>query len=151
MHTDLLEDPVSTGKPSLSDPAIVDALVRHFAKRVFDTRAAWQLGQPGARDPLALIEEDARQMGAIVLGRDPAYDATPWNCDNRLGMYFRVLLPEETKHYGCPGTALFMWPAAQLSKGAAALERDPAAEDSVKRRLDRIVVDVVARLLREKH
>jgi hypothetical protein len=77
--------------------------------------------------------------------------ATPWNCDNRLGMYFRVLLPEETKHCGCPGTALFMWLAAQLAEGAAALERDPVAEGSVKRRLDRIVVDVVARLLREKH
>jgi hypothetical protein len=87
MHTDLLEDPVSTGKPSLSDPAIVDALVRHFAKRVFDTQAAWQLGQPGARDPLMLIEQDARQMGAIMLGHDSAYDATPWNSDNRLGMY----------------------------------------------------------------
>jgi hypothetical protein len=66
-------------------------------------------------------------------------------------MYFRVLLPEETKHYGYPGTALFMWLAAQLSEGAATLERDPAVEDSVKRRLDRIVVDVVARLLRERH
>ena len=33
MHTDLLEEPVSTGKPSLSDPAIVDALVRHLGHR----------------------------------------------------------------------------------------------------------------------
>jgi len=151
MRTDLLEEQISIGKPSLSDPAIVDALVRHFAKRVFETRAAWQLGRPGAREPLVLIEEDARRLGAIVLGHDSAYDATTWNSENRLGMYFRVLLPEETKHYGDPGSALFMWLAWQLMEGAATLERDPAAEDRVKRRLDRIVVDVVARLLREKH
>ncbi len=60
-------------------------------------------------------------------------------------------LPEETKHYGDPGSALFMWLAWQLMEAAATLERDPAAEDRVKRRLDRIVVDVVARLLREKY
>jgi hypothetical protein len=68
-----------------------------------------------------------------------------------LGMHFRILLPEETKHYGCPGSALFMWLAAQLSNSAATLEHNPAAEDRVKHRLDRIVVDPVARLLREKH
>jgi hypothetical protein len=151
MHTDLLEEPVSTGKPSLSDPAVVDALVRHFAERVFETRAAWHLGRLGAREPLILIEQDARRLGAIVRGHNSAYDATPWNSDNRLGMYFRVLFPEETKHYGNPGVALFMWLAWQLMEGAASLERDPAAEDSIKRRLERIVVDVVARLLREKH
>jgi hypothetical protein len=147
MQTDLLEDPVSTGKPSLSDPAIVDALVRHFAKRVFETQAAWQLGQPGAREPLALIEVDARRMGAIFLGRDPAYDATPWNTSNRLGMYFTVLLPTETKHFGDPGAALFMWLANQLVQGAAAIERDATVEHHIKIRLDITIRDLIARLL----
>jgi hypothetical protein len=68
-----------------------------------------------------------------VLGHESPYDATPWNSDNRLGMYFRVLFPEETQHYGCPGTALFMWLVAQLSDAAATLERNPASEDRVKR------------------
>ncbi|WP_162916222.1 hypothetical protein [Burkholderia sp. PAMC 26561] len=147
----MLEELVSTGKPSLSDPAIVDALVRHFAERVFETQAAWQLGRPGAREPLMLIEQDARRLGSIVRGHDSAYDATPWNSDDRLGMYFKILFPEKTRHYGDPGVALFMWLACQLMEGAATIERDPAAEDNVKRRLERIVVDVVARLLREKH
>lgn len=147
---DLLEAEV-VHKPSLADPAIVDALVRHFAKRVFDTRAAFHAGEPGAREPLILIEEDARRMGEIFLGRDPAYDATPWNTPNRLGMYFTVLFPEETKHYGGPGVALFMWLAAQLAEGAAMLERDASTEPTVKRRIDRIIEDVVARLLHTKH
>ncbi|CAB3805317.1 hypothetical protein [Pararobbsia alpina] len=64
-------------RPSLADPAVVDALGRQFAKRVFDTRAAFRTGEPGAREPLALIEVDARRMGEIFLGHDPAYDATP--------------------------------------------------------------------------
>jgi len=138
-------------KPSLGDPAAVDALVRQFAKRVFDTRAAFHMGEPGAREPLVIIEADARRMGKIFLGRDLAYDATPWNTDNRLGMYFRVLFPEETKHYGGPGVALFMWLAAQLAEGAAMLERDASTEPTVKRRIDRIIEDVVARLLHTKH
>jgi hypothetical protein len=151
MHTDLLEEPVSTGKPSLADPAVIDALVRRFAERVFETRAAWHLGRPGAREPLMVIEQDTRRLGAVVQGHNSSYDATSWNSDNRLGMYLRVLFPEEAKRYGDAGVALFMWLAWQLMEGAATLERDPAAEDSVKRRLERIVVDVVARLLREKH
>ena len=66
-------------------------------------------------------------------------------------MYFRVLLPEETKHYGDPGSALFMWLARQLLEAAATLEHNPAAEDRLKRRLERIAVDVVAQLLRQKY
>ncbi|MFM0663341.1 hypothetical protein [Paraburkholderia sediminicola] len=138
-------------KPSLGDPAVVDALVRQFARRVFDTRAAFHKGEPGAREPLVIIEEDARSMGAIFLGHDPAYDATPWNSDNRLGMYFKVLLPEEDEHYGGPGVAVFMWLAHQLAQGAKVLEDDPGTEAEVQRRLNHVIEDVVARLLHTKH
>jgi hypothetical protein len=151
VETALLDQMDTTHLPSLDDPAVVATLVRGFARNVLDVRAAWHAGAAGARDPLSVIEAEARLLGGIFLGRDDRYDARPWNTPNRLGMYLRVLLPEETNHYGDPGAALFMWLAAQVAQAALALERDPAAEAKVKRRLDRIVEDVTARLLRTKY
>jgi len=52
------------------------------------------------RDSLAMIEAEARLLGDIFLGRDARFDAQLWNTDKRLGMVLKVLLPEETKHYG---------------------------------------------------
>jgi len=34
-------------------------------------------------------------------------------------MVLKVLLPQETKDYGEPGAALFMWLAAQVAEAAA--------------------------------
>ncbi|CAB3805325.1 hypothetical protein [Pararobbsia alpina] len=65
-------------------------------------------------------------------------------------MYFRVLLPEETEHYGGPGVGLFMWLAAQLAEGAAMLEREASTEPVVKRRIEQIIEDVEATLLHTK-
>jgi hypothetical protein len=138
-------------KPSLGDPAVVDGLIRQFAKRVFETRAAFHMGEPGAREPLVVIEDDARIVGKVFLGHNATYDATPWNADNRLGMYLRVLFPEETLAYGGPSVALFMWLAHQLARGAKALKDDPDSEADVQRRLNLVIEDVVARLLHTKH
>jgi len=134
-------------KPSLEDPAVVDALVRQFAARVFDIRAAWHRGEPGVREALLLIEADARRMGNIFLGRDPAYDASDWH-RKTLQWTLAVLLPEHSKQYGDPGAALFMWLAAQLAAGAAVLEEDASAEAEadVKRKLERVTDDVKAHL-----
>lgn len=138
-------------KPSLGDPAVVDALVRQFAKRVFDTRAAFHMGKPGAREPLVVIEEDARVVGEIFIGHNAAHDATPWNADSRLSMYLQVLFPEETLAYGGPRVALFMWLAHQLAQGAKALEDGSDSAADVQRRLHLFIEDVVARLLHRKH
>jgi hypothetical protein len=151
VETALLDQMDTTHLPSLDDPAVVAALVRGFARNVLEVRAAWHAGAAGARDPLSAIEAEARLLGDIFLGRDDRYDARPWNTPNRLGMYFTVLLPVETRHYGDPGSALFMWLAAQVAEAARALEQDPAAEAKVQARLDTIVADVIARLLRTKY
>jgi hypothetical protein len=95
----------------------------------------------------------SRLVGSAIssFGRYARFDAQPWNDPKRLGMTLAVLLQEETKHYGDSGTALFMWLAAQVAQAALALERDPAAEEKVQARLDAIVADVIARLLRTKY
>ncbi len=141
-----LDDLVATGKPSLGQLAVVSRLVREFVQRVLETRAAWHKGEPGAKDPIAVYTEDARRMGDIFLGRDEQYDAQPWNTRRRLGNVLAVLLPQETEHYGDPGTALFMWLAAQAATAAAAIEQGQS-EDVFRRKLDAVVDDVTQRLL----
>ncbi|CAG9168149.1 hypothetical protein [Cupriavidus pinatubonensis] len=138
--------PRQDGKPSLGQLAVVSRLVREFVQRVLETRAAWHKGEPGAADPLAVYLEDARRMGNIFLGRDARYHAQPWNSIRRLGITLRVLLPEETEHYGDPGTALFMWLATQAATAAAAIETGQS-EDVIRRKLDAVVDDVTQRLL----
>jgi hypothetical protein len=136
--------------PSLGDPAIVDQLVRQFAARVFDIRSAFFTGEPGADEPLVDIEADARRMGAIFLGRDVAYDLMPWNSDNCLGMYLKVLFPEESMNYGDPCTGAFMWLAYQIAQAAHAVDQGMDVRDA-HRELDPIIADLVARLLRGEH
>jgi hypothetical protein len=137
------------GKPSLADPAIVDRLVRGFAARVFATRAAWYRGEPGepsAHEALVLIEQDARHMGAIFLGRDPAYDAPNWNRTS-LQLTLATLLPGETKQLRDPGAALFYWLTAQLCVNSAMLEQDASTEHDAKSRMECATEAVKARLL----
>lgn len=141
-----LDDLVSTGKPSLGVLLVVSHLVREFVKYVLDTRAAWHRGENDARDPLGRIEAEARLLGDIFLGRDDRFDAQPWNTPNRLGNVLKVMLPEETKHYGDPGAALFMWLALQALSAAEFIEQG-GSEHQARQRLDPIVDDVTQRLL----
>ncbi len=141
-----LSQVVSTGKPSLADMSVVDKLVRDFAASVVMAKTGFQRGLEGARNPLAIIEERARDAGAVIMGRDDRFDAQPWNADNRLGNTIRVLLPNEVKHYGDTGTALFMWLANQVLKASASLD-DGMDEAAVKGRLAPVLDDVVARIL----
>ncbi|MFC5427641.1 hypothetical protein ACFPTO_02265 [Paraburkholderia denitrificans] len=132
-------------RASVGDPAVVESLVRQFGKHCFDTRAAFLAGEPGFEAPLELIEREARALGdKLVGGRS---DRRGWR---RPQWELAVLLPDETKHYGTPGAALFMWFANQLLQGAKAAE-DGMPEPEVHRRLEPIISDVVTRLQRAKH
>jgi len=111
-----LVDLVSTGKPSLAHLHVVDKLVRDFTASVLLVKSGFQQGKAEAKDPLAVIEAQAREAGDIIMGRNPAYDAQQWNSPARLGNTLRVLLPNEVKHYGDPGAALFMWLANQTGR-----------------------------------
>lgn len=141
-----LADLVATGKPSLGQLDVVSRLVRDFVQRVLDIRAAWHAGDERARDPIALYTEDARRMGDVFMGRDGRFDAQPWNSIRRLGITLRVLLPDETEHYGDPGTALFMWLAAQAASAGAAIESGQS-EEEWRAKLDAVADDVTQRLL----
>jgi len=57
----------------------------------------------------------------------------------------KVPFPEESKHYGDPGAALFMWLTAQTVEASEFIERD-GSETEAHERLDVIVQKVIARL-----
>ena len=122
-----------------------DELVRRFVVSVLNVRSKFHAGIGNARDPLATIEAEARRMGDIVLGRDALYGPQPWQNVSLLGAQLKVLLPNETKHYGDPGCALFMWLANQALKASAALD-EGSTEESVKANLRAVVEDVVSRV-----
>lgn len=145
-----LDDLVATGKPSLGDAQVVSWLVRHFAKGVLDTRAGFMTGKADMKEPLAVIEREAREMAAIFQGHDERFDAQPWNTPARIGNLCRVLCPEETKQYGDPVAGLFMWIAGQTLALMMEIE-ETGDEASVKPRIDATLEDIIARLLGVKY
>jgi len=124
-------------RPSLVADAQIDRLVRRFAARVLFIRSDFHAGI-GPRDPLPLIEAEARTFSAALA-------LTPHG-----RAYWMVLLPEETKLTGDPGAALGLWIAGQTVQMAEAIEGGEP-EPPIKRRTDAMLADVVARLTGEKY
>jgi hypothetical protein len=146
-----LRDTLPDNRPSLLDRETVEAIVRSFGKFVFDTRAAWHLGEPGAENPIASIEQRARHLGDVFTGRSPEFAPDAWHTPAKIGNYMRVLLPQDTKDFGDPVTGFFMWFASQLLLAAQDFENGTAHEEEVHRHLEPIIEDVIARLLHTKH
>lgn len=141
-----LDQLVSTGKPSLAHLTVVDGLVRDFVAGVLALKSGFVAGHPDAKYPLLEIEKRARHLGDAFLGRDPAYDAQPYNNISRLGAQLRYLFPKETAHYEDAGAALFMWLANQTLNAAKA-QNEGTPEPEVQKRLGAVVDDVISRLL----
>lgn len=145
-----LDQLVSTGKPSLARLDIVDRCVRHFVGEVLELHSGFLQSSGSPADSaraLAGLEGIARQLGDVFLGRDARFDAQPFNTPARLGSVLKVLVPEETVHYGDPGAALFMWLANQTLLAARLQGTGKLSEAQARERLDGVVRDVVARLL----
>jgi len=141
-------DLASSGNPSLANEQVIETLVRDFVTSVLRMKTGFQLGEEASREPLKAIEDLARAAGDVIMGRDSKYDAQQqWNHEWRgLGARLRVLLPTEVKHYGSAGTGLFMWLAVQALTASAALDAGDS-EESVRTRLERVIEDVVARII----
>lgn len=133
-------------RPSLAHYEVVWKLVREFSAAVLLVRTGFDLGSPAAKEPLAVIEEQARKCGDAIMGRSADFVAQEWNNEARLGAVIKVLLPNECRHYGDPGAALFMWLANQTLTAARA-QNEGTPESEVQKRLAAICDDVTARIL----
>jgi hypothetical protein len=141
-----LDGLVAGEKPSLARLGDVSRLVNGFAGMVFALKAGFQAGDPKAKNPLVDIDTEATRCGRIILGQDDRYDAQPWNTRNRLGMTLQYLFPEETRHYGDPGKALFMWLANQMLNISKAVD-DGMSEEKAKFHIEEICTDVAGRII----
>lgn len=143
-----LDGLVAGDRPSLARFTDVSALVRQFAAGVFAVRVGFDAGHADAKEPLALIEKEARRCGAIILGEDTAvFDPQAWNTPRRLGVTLRALLPDESRHYGDSGTALFMWLANQLLHVSKAHTDGRLTERAAKQEIEALCNDVTGRIL----
>ncbi|WP_168794440.1 hypothetical protein [Paraburkholderia aromaticivorans] len=125
-------------RPSLVADAEIDRVVRQFASRTLFIRAAWHRGDDGAQNPLQTIERNARAASATVA-------LTPHG-----RAMFAYLLPDETKAFSDPGTALFMWVASQTLQMTQSIE-EGEPEDAIKPKIEAMLTDIVARLTGEKY
>lgn len=137
---------VEGDKPSLAHFDVVSKLVREFSAAAILVKSGFDLGAPNAKNPLEIIEEQARKCGDIIMGRSPDYVAQEWNREARLGNVIKVLLPDECRHYQDPGMALFMWLANQTLNAVRA-QNEGVSEEVAQKRLAAICDDVTARIL----
>jgi len=96
-------------------------LQRDFGAAVVDVRRRYNLDELTSDGALAAIDKLAHQYGDIVMGRDKAYDALPWNSPEHLGARIHARLPEAGEDPD-PGKALFLALARSLLDVAMAHE-----------------------------
>lgn len=128
---------VTKRRPSLVADAEIEHLLRQFAARVLFIRSDFHAGI-GPRDPLPLIEAEARTLGGALA-------LTPHG-----RAYWMVLLPDETKHTRNLGAAPGLWIATQLVQMMRAIE-DGEPENTIKPKIDAMLADVTARLTGAKY
>lgn len=124
---------MTTGTSTSKTMDAAEKTVRLFAARIFAIRADFHAGI-GPRDPLPLIETEARSLSVALA------------LSVRQRSVFMVLIPDDCKTFGDPATALGMWLAAQMVNGARELEDGRMTESELKRRLDAVIATVIDRL-----
>ncbi len=100
-------------RPSLGDPDVVLQVVREFSAAVVDVRRRYNLDELTNDDALADVDRLAGQYGDVIMGRDSAYTALPWNSPDQLGAHIDKRLPEAGEDPD-PGKALFLALARSL-------------------------------------
>jgi hypothetical protein len=113
-----------------------EVTVRQFCKFVFDTRADFHAGI-GPRDPLPLIETEARRVSAIIT---PTINKRSW-----YGLW-HVLKELTAECNGDPVVAALMYMGIQCTTAGDALHRGENETD-VKRRIDACVRDMTKRMV----
>ena len=126
-------------RPSLGNADVVRGLVSEFAGKVVDVRKAYNQDKFTGEQAQERVRALAHQYGDIVMGRNGAYDALPWNSPAKLGLRIRLVTPE-IEGITDPGELLFVTVGTSLSSLAAAHEAgrltDAAAESHTKEMLE---------------
>ena len=103
----------SGDRPYLGDPEVVLGLVRHFGTSVVDVRKRYNLDTLTADGAMKAVDDLTGEYGRIFMGRDPRYQALPWNSPEQLGQHIHTRLPEAGDDPD-PGKAAFLALARSL-------------------------------------
>ena len=137
--TNTRESIETDARPRLDDGGAMDTTektVRLFAARIFAIRADFHAGI-GPRDPLPLIETEARRVSAIIT---PTISKRSW-----YGLW-HVLKELTAECNGDPVAAALLYLAIQCATAGDALNRGEDEAD-VKRRIDDCVRDITKRMV----
>lgn len=111
------------GKPSLSSLEDVGAIVQRFAAATLADYNKFGNEEVSRDEAMGSIHARAAEVGGIFMGKDPAYHATEWNSENRLGAHIRAQDAIKFKFQGQdPGEAFFEFLALQVVHAANELQ-----------------------------
>ena len=115
-------DMEEAGPPLLAEWDVVGGLVHQFVADVFECYKCFQQGITDRETAMGEIEDEAKRLGAIFMGQDPAYQAMDWNSPTRLGSHIRADGTFSFKDTNDPGEAFFRWLSVQALKAATDLD-----------------------------
>lgn len=129
-------------RPSLGDAGVVRGLVSKFADDVVVVRRQYLLDELSGQECIDKVTLLAKEAGDIIMGRNDAYVAMPWNSPERLGRRIGLVLPPEDGIED-PGELLFFSTGSSLISLAAAHEAnnipDTEAEHVTKTMLEDVI------------
>jgi hypothetical protein len=135
-------------QPVEAEALDVDHTVRQYVKFIFDLTAAFQRGEAQAREPLPMIEAEARRVGALfaALPGDPAYRQRV-----RAGALCRYHFPEELRHVGAgePFAAGFFWLAGQCAEASRSMSEGMDEREAL-RRMEAVLADFIPTVAGER-
>ena len=114
----------------LGDHNTVAQLVNQFAHDVLGVYHDFATGKGGAENAQPKINEMAKRMGDIFMGRKPEeFAPADWNKPSRLGVKLRHAVDSITGNED-PGEAYFKWLALQIVRCGVSMERGMATEQA---------------------
>jgi hypothetical protein len=118
-------------RPSVADQAVVDAMVRNYAKDVADAYDAYAAGEIPRERMLQHVSDLARQAARPFTGTDPAIATNEWHTSGSLS---RFLIDRGMT--GAPERAVegrFVQLAADLANPHVALSRSSVTPEQAER------------------
>ena len=116
-------------RPILSGWDVVGGLVHQFVADVFECYKCTQRGMTDRDTAIGEIEEQAKLLGDIFMGRNPAYVASSWYAEDRLGAVIRQQEGISFKATADPGEAFFRWLSVQAINAAKELDNGGSPQE----------------------
>lgn len=133
-------------RPSLGNADVVRELVSKFGTDVVAVRRQYLEDELTGEEAQARVRELAKDYGAIIMGRDEAYFALPWNSEVRLGRRIKLVVPA-VDGVNDPGELLFLTVGTSLSSLAASHEAGRVTDEDAEHHAQTMLDDTANLIL----